>query len=64
MSGDFTATLPRKRMGAGALLSDGQESEAGERLSDLLARRIAAAVRARAGGTTAYLEDGRSSWSG
>jgi 8-oxo-dGTP diphosphatase len=34
------------------------EAEAGERLLPLLARRIAAAVRARAEGGCAYLEDG------
>ncbi|MEV4639815.1 NUDIX hydrolase [Actinoplanes sp. NPDC049548] len=34
------------------------EREAGRRLSDLLARRIAAAVRARAENTTVYLENG------
>jgi hypothetical protein len=33
--------------------------EAGERLSARLARRVAAAVQARADHTTAYLEDGR-----
>jgi 8-oxo-dGTP diphosphatase len=33
-------------------------AEATQRLSGLLARRIAAAVRARADGTTAYLENG------
>jgi 8-oxo-dGTP pyrophosphatase MutT (NUDIX family) len=32
--------------------------EAGERLSELLARRVAAAVRARSEGTSAYLENG------
>ncbi|MEV6343159.1 NUDIX hydrolase [Actinoplanes sp. NPDC051851] len=35
------------------------EAEAGTRLSPLLARRVAAALRARAEGTTAYLEDGQ-----
>jgi hypothetical protein len=34
------------------------EQEAGERLSELLARRVAAAVRARAEGTVVYLENG------
>ena len=34
------------------------EREAGERLSELLARRILAAVRARAENTMVYLEDG------
>lgn len=34
------------------------EQEATERLSELLARRIAAAVRARAEGTVVYLENG------
>lgn len=34
------------------------EQQAGERLSELLARRISAAVRARAEGTVAYLENG------
>lgn len=34
------------------------QQEAGERLSDLLARRITAAVRARAENTVIYLEDG------
>ena len=34
------------------------EQEAGERLSELLARRIAAAVRAWAEGTVVYLENG------
>jgi 8-oxo-dGTP diphosphatase len=34
------------------------EQEAGERLSDLLARRIVAAVLARAENTAAYLENG------
>lgn len=34
------------------------EQEAGERLSELLARRITAAVRARADGTVVYLENG------
>ncbi|GAA3957195.1 NUDIX domain-containing protein [Actinoplanes auranticolor] len=34
------------------------EREAGERLSELLARRIAAAVRARAEETVVYLENG------
>jgi 8-oxo-dGTP pyrophosphatase MutT (NUDIX family) len=34
------------------------EQEAGERLSELLARRITAAVKARAEGTVAYLENG------
>ncbi|WP_433832842.1 NUDIX domain-containing protein [Actinoplanes sp. CA-015351] len=34
------------------------EGEAGERLSELLARRIDAAVRARAEGVAVYLEDG------
>ncbi|MCU7726234.1 NUDIX hydrolase [Actinoplanes sp. KI2] len=34
------------------------EQEAGERLSRLLARRVAAAVRARADGVVAYLENG------
>lgn len=34
------------------------EREAGERLSELLARRVGAALRARAGGTVAYLENG------
>jgi 8-oxo-dGTP pyrophosphatase MutT (NUDIX family) len=34
------------------------EREAAERLSGLLARRISAAVRARADGTTPYLENG------
>ena len=34
------------------------EREAGERLSGLLARRVAAASRARADGTVAYLENG------
>ncbi len=34
-------------------------AEAGQRLIPLLARRVAAAVEARAGGTCAYLEDGR-----
>jgi 8-oxo-dGTP diphosphatase len=34
------------------------EQEAGDRLSELLARRIAAAVRARAEGTVVYLENG------
>jgi 8-oxo-dGTP diphosphatase len=34
------------------------EQEAGERLSELLARRIAAAVRAWADGTVVYLENG------
>ncbi|MEV8509706.1 NUDIX hydrolase [Actinoplanes sp. NPDC051475] len=34
------------------------EQEAGERLSELLARRVAAAVRARADGVTVYLENG------
>ncbi len=33
--------------------------EAGERLSARLARRVNAAVQARAGNVTAYLEDGR-----
>ncbi|WP_342750447.1 NUDIX hydrolase [Pseudosporangium ferrugineum] len=36
------------------------EDEAGARLSGLLARRVAAAVRARAAGTSLYLENG--SW--
>ena len=101
MTNDYTATLPRKRMGAAVLLSDhdgrvllveptykdyweipggsveADESpytavvreireelglvhrqEATERLSELLARRIAAAVRARAEGTAIYLENG------
>lgn len=110
MSDDFTATLPRKRMGAAALLAlpvqpgrllaldwvpprphrteglmmvfDGgiltpeqttqirlpaeelrswawcTEQEAGERLSELLTRRITAAARARADGTVVYLENG------
>jgi len=34
------------------------EQEAGERLSELLARRVAAAVRARAEKTSVYLENG------
>lgn len=34
------------------------QEEAAERLSELLARRIAAAVRARAEGTVVYLENG------
>jgi 8-oxo-dGTP diphosphatase len=34
------------------------EQEAGERLSDLLARRVAAAALARAEGTAVYLENG------
>ncbi len=34
------------------------ESEAGDRLSELLARRITAAMRARADGTALYLENG------
>lgn len=34
------------------------EQEAGQRLSDLLARRISAAVRARAEGAAVYLENG------
>jgi hypothetical protein len=34
------------------------EQEAGERLSELLARRIIAAVRARVEGTVVYLENG------
>ncbi|BEL07132.1 hypothetical protein Q0Z83_053230 [Actinoplanes sichuanensis] len=34
------------------------EAEAGERLSPLLARRIAAAIRAREAGICAYLEEG------
>jgi 8-oxo-dGTP diphosphatase len=34
------------------------EQQAAGRLSDLLARRFAAAMRARAEGTTVYLEDG------
>jgi hypothetical protein len=34
------------------------EQEASERLSELLARRVGAAVRARAEGTMAYLENG------
>jgi 8-oxo-dGTP diphosphatase len=34
------------------------EPEAGERLSELLARRMAVALRARAEGTAVYLEDG------
>jgi hypothetical protein len=34
------------------------EQEAGERLPQLPARRMAAAVRARAEGTAVYLEDG------
>jgi 8-oxo-dGTP pyrophosphatase MutT (NUDIX family) len=34
------------------------EREANERLSELLARRVAAAVRARADSTVAYLENG------
>jgi 8-oxo-dGTP pyrophosphatase MutT (NUDIX family) len=34
------------------------EQEAGERLSELLARRISAAVKARAEGTVLYLENG------
>nr|BFE76201.1 hypothetical protein GCM10020092_095020 [Actinoplanes digitatis] len=34
------------------------EPEAGERLPELLARRLAAAVRARDRGTAAYLENG------
>ncbi|WUJ12331.1 NUDIX hydrolase [Actinoplanes sp. NBC_00393] len=34
------------------------EPEAVDRLSTLLARRVAAAIRARADGTTAYLENG------
>jgi 8-oxo-dGTP diphosphatase len=34
------------------------EQEAAQRLSELLARRIAAAARARAEGTVAYLENG------
>jgi 8-oxo-dGTP diphosphatase len=34
------------------------EQEAGERLSELLARRVAAAVRARAEGTVVYSENG------
>jgi hypothetical protein len=34
------------------------EREADERLSELLARRIVAAVRARAEGTVVYLENG------
>lgn len=34
------------------------EQEAGERLSELLARRISAAMRARAEGTVLYLENG------
>jgi 8-oxo-dGTP pyrophosphatase MutT (NUDIX family) len=34
------------------------QQEAAERLSELLARRIAAAVRARAEGTVVYLENG------
>jgi 8-oxo-dGTP pyrophosphatase MutT (NUDIX family) len=34
------------------------EQEAGQRLSDLLTRRIVAAVRARAEGTAVYLENG------
>jgi 8-oxo-dGTP diphosphatase len=46
------------------------EQQAGERLSGLLARRISAAVRARAEGTVVYLENGFSwfdrprAWSG
>lgn len=107
MTSDFTATLPRKRMGAGLLFPDARgrvllveptykayweipggavfdggmltaeqlaqiqlpadelrswawcpEQEAGERLSEVLARRIAAALRARAQGTSVYLENG------
>ncbi|MEV6842571.1 hypothetical protein [Actinoplanes sp. NPDC051411] len=34
------------------------EQEAADRLSELLARRVAAAVRARAEGIVAYLENG------
>jgi 8-oxo-dGTP pyrophosphatase MutT (NUDIX family) len=34
------------------------EQQAGERLSELLARRISAAMRARAEGTAVYLENG------
>ena len=34
------------------------EREAAERLSELLARRVTAAARARAEGTMSYLEDG------
>ena len=34
------------------------EQEAGERLSDLLSRRISAAVKARTEGTVVYLENG------
>lgn len=34
------------------------EQEAGERLSELLTRRITAAARARAEGTVVYLENG------
>jgi 8-oxo-dGTP diphosphatase len=34
------------------------EREAGERLSELLARRISAVVRARADGISLYLENG------
>lgn len=35
------------------------EADAAERLSALLARRVTAAIRARADGTTLYLENGR-----
>ena len=50
----------RIRLPAGELRSWAwcTEQEAGERLPDLLARRMIAAVRARAEGTAAYLEDG------
>ncbi|GAA2669581.1 hypothetical protein [Actinoplanes palleronii] len=75
MTEDWTATLPRKRMGARVLLSDpagrirlpAEElrswawctgPEAATRLSALLARRLTAAIEARAAGTVAYLEDG------
>ncbi|MFI9507911.1 NUDIX domain-containing protein [Nocardia sp. NPDC052566] len=34
------------------------ETDAAERLPDVMARRVAAALKARAGGGTAYLEDG------
>lgn len=46
MTADYIAALPRKRMGAGALFSD------------LLARRLGAALQARKKGTTTYLENG------
>ena len=54
-SGDYPATSPAEELRGWAWCTGAQ---AAGRLSGLLARRMAAAVRARADGTAPYLEDG------